>query len=511
VRLDIPGAGGYIAIDIPEATAIGSGLFTASDKIKLDSFPRNVKSFGAVGNNIADDTSAIQAAIDASAIDGAPIVFPPGTYRITAALIFLRLLGVKIIGAGSQATSIVWAGGVGGTIWNISGCARCKFSGFNIQGSGDTTGILMNGILGTPNVVSTLNRFDDIFVSTGCSYGARIGTIAYQSDQSKWFNCQFFHCTTAGVSIEDANAVVHNFWDCTWQYCDAGITAILNGTGGSFNLFGCGFAGNGINQSAATSYDIAVYPSSRGCKINAWSEGSFRFLRTAAGSTATQVTLDECSVNGMTDSTGAGAGLGVGILWEASGGLNILGGKYNGTYKGVSSALQIQIGANNSKRANINIEATTFGDPPFQTTSCRFASIHLKNVQIGLAMDTTAPAATSGFLQRGTFGSPINFTVGNTLIYAPAGWLSIANGTVLAAGDNVFTVTSLNCEGLSAVLTDLVKSWGGLVAATAPLIRGNDAGSNQLQIILNMPAGGATLSSALVLRSSVNPEIVSAL
>lgn len=46
----------------------------------------SVKSFGAVGDGVADDTAAIQAAWDAAHASGRLLYFPPGTYRITAAI-----------------------------------------------------------------------------------------------------------------------------------------------------------------------------------------------------------------------------------------------------------------------------------------------------------------------------------------------------------------------------------------------------------------------------------------
>ena len=45
-------------------------------------FLKNVKDFGAVGDNVADDTIAIQAALDS----GGNIWFPDGIYRITGTL-----------------------------------------------------------------------------------------------------------------------------------------------------------------------------------------------------------------------------------------------------------------------------------------------------------------------------------------------------------------------------------------------------------------------------------------
>lgn len=45
----------------------------------------SVKDFGAVGDNVTDDTAAIQAAID-SAGGLARVHFPPGIYRVTESL-----------------------------------------------------------------------------------------------------------------------------------------------------------------------------------------------------------------------------------------------------------------------------------------------------------------------------------------------------------------------------------------------------------------------------------------
>ncbi len=47
----------------------------------------NVKTYGALGNGTANDTSAVNAAVNAASLVGGGIVyFPPGTYRLTAAI-----------------------------------------------------------------------------------------------------------------------------------------------------------------------------------------------------------------------------------------------------------------------------------------------------------------------------------------------------------------------------------------------------------------------------------------
>lgn len=45
----------------------------------------NVKTYGALGNGVADDRAAIQAALDAAVIQGFNVYFPPGTYMLSRA------------------------------------------------------------------------------------------------------------------------------------------------------------------------------------------------------------------------------------------------------------------------------------------------------------------------------------------------------------------------------------------------------------------------------------------
>lgn len=64
----------------------------------------SVKDFGAVGDGVADDTSAFQAAVNA--VSGDDIIIPGGTYKITAPVVVTGVERVNLVGAGSDFTKL---------------------------------------------------------------------------------------------------------------------------------------------------------------------------------------------------------------------------------------------------------------------------------------------------------------------------------------------------------------------------------------------------------------------
>lgn len=84
----------------------------------------NVKAatYGAVGDGVTDDTSAIQAALDAAAVSGRLVFFPPGTYRVTSLLTAPALTwppGVSLLGCGPS-KSIITVDDVSGPIFTCA-------------------------------------------------------------------------------------------------------------------------------------------------------------------------------------------------------------------------------------------------------------------------------------------------------------------------------------------------------------------------------------------------------
>lgn len=100
----------------------------------------SVKSYGAVGNGIADDTSAVQAAINrAVALGGAVVFFPAGTYKISSALTLSNASGVSFRGAGSAVSIIKNTSATGNGI-TLTSCSSFYVDDIAISNSGSSSG-----------------------------------------------------------------------------------------------------------------------------------------------------------------------------------------------------------------------------------------------------------------------------------------------------------------------------------------------------------------------------------
>ncbi|HRK32202.1 MAG TPA: glycosyl hydrolase family 28-related protein [Tepidisphaeraceae bacterium] len=76
----------------------------------------NVKDYGAIGDGTADDTAAIQAAINAAQVAATPdkrnlVYLPNGTYRITETLEVYHNQGLRFVGVGNVAGLPAYVGG----------------------------------------------------------------------------------------------------------------------------------------------------------------------------------------------------------------------------------------------------------------------------------------------------------------------------------------------------------------------------------------------------------------
>lgn len=174
----------------------------------------SVKDFGAVGNGIADDTTAIQNAINAA--NGRPVYLPAGTYKITSGLDFNTtglgiVSGLKLIGEGKYKTTIDNASGTV-AITCTSGVSNTDFqydvaienlSITNSTSSANTIGILFVGVF--QSVINNVRIVDQD--SHGLYMNSTVGD-ATDCSQINIFECDFSSNGGWGVLIYgDPNAI----------------------------------------------------------------------------------------------------------------------------------------------------------------------------------------------------------------------------------------------------------------------------------------------------------------
>jgi hypothetical protein len=127
-------------------------LRSAINAVELNSVILNVKSFGAVGDGVTDDTLAIQAAIDDLPARGGTVYIPGGTYLISDTInlgngsdgVASTKNGIKLVGDGggqdllSNGTIILWIAPyvVGKSMVSVNGPVQnCGIIGISLQGN----------------------------------------------------------------------------------------------------------------------------------------------------------------------------------------------------------------------------------------------------------------------------------------------------------------------------------------------------------------------------------------
>jgi hypothetical protein len=240
----------------------------------------NVKDHGAIGNNIADDTSAIQYTLSLASGNGGGIVyFPPGFYKISNVL--TTYSKVAMVGSGINSTQI-------------------------IQSS-----TANHGITGVDLVNPTIRDMSIIGPASGTNKAGILFTLSGHAATVSvtLSNLLVTNFTSHGISIQ--NAIVSNLTNVTSQ----------TNTGDGFHFVGQTFpgaAGTSVtfnacyaNGNTGTGYYLynMVYSTLMGC---------------AADSNATAYWFDTCQ---SVTATGCGAESQVGGAFKISGGFGV--GLYN--------------------------------------------------------------------------------------------------------------------------------------------------------------------------------------
>ena len=116
----------------------------ATVAVRLASLAVSVKDYGAIGDGVANDTTEIQAAIDAVAVNGGTVLVPAGTYLVSAPLVFsdnVHLVGAGFAEAPSGGSTLKKTGGVGFDLLDLSGTSTadhlsaCSVRDINLHGA----------------------------------------------------------------------------------------------------------------------------------------------------------------------------------------------------------------------------------------------------------------------------------------------------------------------------------------------------------------------------------------
>lgn len=242
----------------------------------------------AVGNGKADDTMAIQAALDAEG-DGKTVYLPPGTYRITETLVFNGpRIGCLVVGHGRD-TRLVWDGPQGGRMFWSNGVAYSRYVGLSWDGRGKAA-VGFDHAAQQRFETEVCHEHEGFRNFTG--FGIRVGhDQKIASAEILYRNCLFENCGTA-LAFLTFNDYDNTIDRCEFRNCGTGVCD----NKGNFYARNCHFE----NSREA---DFVV-GSEHGSSIRrCTSVGSGRFVEERG--TIAPLTIQDCHVAGWTDPEGA--------------------------------------------------------------------------------------------------------------------------------------------------------------------------------------------------------------
>jgi hypothetical protein len=251
----------------------------------------------AKGDGVADDTDAIQAALNQAynLNGGTSIYFPPGKYRITKTLVLgkrggkyggFRLRGILLVGHGRD-TNLIWDGEKNGIMFWSLGATNSRYLGIVWDGQGKAS----VGIDHKSSHFETEVRHQHEAFLNFTEAGIRIGKGWLQTAEVLYENCLFERCKT-GVALLKFNDYDNTFDGCEFRQCDQGIVV----DHANAYIRNCHFEYNTTN-------DIKLYGEHCSSIRRCTSVGSNRFLDRLES--VTSLTIQDCHIDGWKNPEGA--------------------------------------------------------------------------------------------------------------------------------------------------------------------------------------------------------------
>ncbi len=207
----------------------GSGSAVGGEEF-VGPFPswRNAqRDYGARGDGQADDTAALQRALDELIrhTNACVLYLPAGTYRLTGTLKTVRKAhtdcqGVAIIGEDPARTVLRWDGTNGGTMFSWDAWYS-KISRLNFAGAGRAGTALLYG-----PAFSTYNETSDLIfrdVTNGLVFG---GPKTAGQAENAVLRCQFLRCGT-GIQTVNWNSMDIWVWYGRFEDCGRGVHNVM--------------------------------------------------------------------------------------------------------------------------------------------------------------------------------------------------------------------------------------------------------------------------------------------
>jgi hypothetical protein len=251
--LDSPALSGTpTAPTAPTATKNTQIATTAFVKNSLSAVQVNVADYGAVGDGITDDTTALTNFWNhAIANPGVPHMLGPNKYKITNSLPSINVSNVIIRGAGSyyhdagpvlSGTVIFYAGSSGATIISVVSVAGNPQVTSNIEFTG--IGIDCNSLAAVGFAMRSVRDSNiDVSISGATSYGMYLGVITgsvseskdTQRNKIKLFSKQIFGAGQGGATLwcdgdSVANVSMNEFWIEAEHYNNTAIYLVNSDT-----------------------------------------------------------------------------------------------------------------------------------------------------------------------------------------------------------------------------------------------------------------------------------------